>query len=127
MEVRPQTLVRCLDEIGFMSAFISSSTTEMLGPGDDSSAVWAIAAALGLVDRGCAMAWGGECSCDPSNCRCVNCTIHVSEAASAVNEVCSHLEEWDKDETGSASGGGGSGGGGSGGGCGCAGDAAAQG
>ena len=27
-------------------------------------------------DPGCAMAWGGKCSCDPATCRCPNCTEH---------------------------------------------------
>lgn len=33
---------------------------------------------LGLVDRGCAMAWGDPCTCG-DDCMCVNCPQHMKK------------------------------------------------
>ena len=53
------------------------------------NAVWAIAEVLGLVDRGCPMAWGGACACDPILCRCVNCKEHQA-LREVSNRLCSY-------------------------------------
>eukprot|EP00752_Nemacystus_decipiens_P017282 g15483.t2 len=74
--VSPADLTAAVEAIGFTASCIASTTTEKPTLGQDGAhPVWAIAVALGLVDRGCAMAWGDPCSCG-DECRCVNCPQH---------------------------------------------------
>eukprot|EP00903_Cladosiphon_okamuranus_P008324 g8008.t1 len=83
-------LTAAVEAIGFTASCIASTTTEEPSLGEDGvNAVWAIASALGLVDRGCAMAWGDPCSCG-DECQCINCPYHgknIKEASHAVDLV----------------------------------------
>ncbi|CAM9295617.1 unnamed protein product [Laminaria digitata] len=85
--VSPADLTAALDGIGFSSSCIATSTTEE-SPLEEAgvNAVWAIATALGLVDRGCAMAWGELCNCG-EDCKCVNCPQHMKKVSHAVELV----------------------------------------
>ncbi|CBN79244.1 putative copper transporter [Ectocarpus siliculosus] len=80
-------LTSALDAIGFGSSCVATTTTqEPTLEQDGVNAVWAIANALGLVDPGCAMAWGRPCSCG-DDCRCINCPQHMKKVSHAVDLV----------------------------------------
>ncbi|CAN0396187.1 unnamed protein product [Ectocarpus sp. 8 AP-2014] len=80
-------LTSALDAIGFGSSCVATTTTqEPTLEQDGVNAVWAIANALGLVDPGCAMAWGKPCSCG-DDCRCINCPQHMKKVSHAVDLV----------------------------------------
>ncbi|CAN0167297.1 unnamed protein product [Scytosiphon promiscuus] len=93
VKVDPETgvsvgdLTSALDAIGFGSHCVASTTTnEPALEQDGVNAVWAIANALGLVDPGCAMAWGAPCSCG-DDCQCINCPQHMKKVSHAVDLV----------------------------------------
>lgn len=44
-----------------------------------------LAACAGLVDRGCAMAWGESCNCG-DDCKCVNCPQHMKKVGQDVRQ-----------------------------------------
>eukprot|EP00903_Cladosiphon_okamuranus_P006520 g6372.t1 len=74
--VAPADLTAAVEATGFTASCITSTTTEEPTLRDDGvNAVWAIANASGLVDRGCAMAWGDPCSCG-DGCQRIGCPYH---------------------------------------------------
>lgn len=46
---------------------------------------------IGLVDPGCAMAWGDSCTCG-DDCKCVNCPQHMKKVSQAVDLVVKAMD-----------------------------------
>ncbi|CAN0152441.1 unnamed protein product [Discosporangium mesarthrocarpum] len=92
VDLSPKDLISPLEEIGFKSSCISTSTAvEPTLESSDDFAIWAIASTLGLVDRGCAMAWGDECNCG-DGCKCINCPQHMHKVTKAMDLLMKAVE-----------------------------------